>query len=115
MGGKFLNNLNKNLIILGILLIITAIATVSYLGPIAGRIAILGFVLLILGVLFPRLKTTGKKQAEKLNYRETNSADNCMNCKYCYEKKLNEGFEDCKWFEIEIDENHICDLFEKPD
>ncbi len=108
-----MNNLNKGLIIIGIILIITSLISVSFLGPITGRMAILGFVLLIVGVFIPELKGTGKKSAEKLNFRETDSSENCMNCKYRYKKKINDGFEDCKWFEIEIDENHICDLFEK--
>jgi hypothetical protein len=63
-----------------IILIITSLASESFLGPIVGRIIILAFVLLLLDVFIPELKGTGKKSAEKFNFRETDSDDNSMNC-----------------------------------
>ncbi len=106
-----MNRLNKALVISGILLIVIGIASVPFLGQIVGRIGILGFVLIVIGIFIPELKTTGKKSAEKLNFREKDSADNCMNCKYC-DMKFFDGFEaGCKWFEIKVNDGYVCDLF----
>lgn len=106
-----MERLNKVLIILGLFFIIIAFVTVSFLGGVSGRIGILGFVLLILGVFFPNIKTTGKKTAEKSNFREKDSVDNCMNCKCCT-MKLFKGLEaGCEFFEIKVDDSYVCDLF----
>ena len=102
---------NKPLIIIGIIFIIIALASVSFLQEIAGRIGILGIILLFLGVFIPNMKATGKKSAEKLNFREKDADDNCMTCKYSDLKMLNGSDAGCKWFEIKIDDNHVCDLF----
>jgi hypothetical protein len=110
-----MERLNKALAILGIIFIIIACATFSFLEGVSTRIGILGFVLLILGVFFPNIKTTGIKTAEKSNYREKDSEDNCINCKYCT-MKLFKGLEaGCEFFEIKVDDGYVCDLYETND
>ena len=51
------------------------------------------------------------EEADKFDYRETNKEDNCTKCKY-YDSEYDESAKGtCKFFHINIDENHICDLF----
>jgi hypothetical protein len=46
----------------------------------------------------------------KFNFRETNNYDNCNRCNR-FDKKSSDGFvENCKFFHIKTDRNHVCDL-----
>ena len=52
-----------------------------------------------------------QEQADKLDYRETNKENNCTKCKY-YDSESHESTKgNCKFFHINVDEKHICDLF----
>ena len=61
--------------------------------------------------MMPTIKSIKEQQADALNFRETNSNENCMNCKYC-DHGLFDKFElECTLFNIKVDTNHVCDLY----
>ncbi|MGB7968691.1 MAG: hypothetical protein WCF28_03835 [Methanobacterium sp.] len=110
---------NKIIIIVGILCIILGVmngyssfisaATISNTGNIGNGfnlfIVILGFIMIYYSRASLKLHTN---EENKFNFRETDSKDNCLKCKCCNPKSLTE----CRFFHIEIDENHVCDLLE---
>jgi hypothetical protein len=60
---------------------------------------------------FSFMNLSKQEEADKMDYREINTKDNCTKCKY-YDSKSNESSKaNCKFFHIKVDENHICDLF----
>ena len=62
--------------------------------------------------MVPNRKSDNKKNAEKFNFRETDTDDNCIECNR-FDKMFFDGFEaNCKFFHIKTDENHICDLLQ---
>ena len=110
---------NRIIIIVGILCVflgifdayntLTSGVTTSNSGNIGNGyflfLFILGFILIYYSRTSLKLH---KNEEEKFNFRETDSQDNCLKCKCCNPKSLTE----CKFFHIEIDENHVCDLLE---
>jgi hypothetical protein len=109
---------NKIIIVVGILCILLGIMN-GYSSLISGAlisntgnmgdgfnlfIVILGFIMIYYSRASLKLH---KNEQSKFNFRETDSHDNCLKCK-CDQKSLTE----CKFFHIEIDENHVCDLLE---
>lgn len=66
----------------------------------------------ILGIVLIYYSGTSLKlhnhEENRFNFRETDSHDNCLKCK-CFDPK---SLTECKFFHIEIDENHVCDLLE---
>ena len=113
------NGWNRIIIVLGLLLIVVGVIT-GYNDLISGNstsnnglqengfelfMVILGFFLIYYSRTSLKLH---KNEEEKFNYRETDSKDNCLKCKCCDPKSLTK----CKFFHIEIDENHVCDLLE---
>jgi hypothetical protein len=57
------------------------------------------------------MKSIKEQQADDLNFRHTNTHDNCMNCKYRDKGYFNQMESVCKLFNFTIDEEHVCDLF----
>ncbi len=61
--------------------------------------------------MMPNIKSIKEQQALALNFRVTNSNENCRNCKYC-DKGLFDKFEsECTLFNIKVDTQHVCDLY----
>ena len=108
---------NRIIIILGILCIVLGILDVYNTfssGPsntvnIGNSFFIFFFILGFLLIYYSRTSLKLHDHEEnKFNFRETDSHDNCLKCKCCDPKSLTE----CKFFHIEIDVNHVCDLLE---
>ena len=60
--------------------------------------------------MVPYRKSDHRKRAEKFNFRETDSDNNCRECSR-FDMNSYDGFEaDCKFFHIKTDEDHVCDL-----
>ena len=60
--------------------------------------------------LVPKGKSDHRKRAEKFNFRETETDNNCRKCSR-FDMNSYDGFEaDCKFFHIKTDEDHVCDL-----
>ena len=96
-------------------LCIIGLVLLPFFGQLVIRVSELGFILLVLGIFIPNMKATGRKSAQKQNFRGKDSDENCMNCKYC-DMKFFDGLEaGCNWLEIKIDENHVWDLYVKSD
>ncbi len=69
------------------------------------------FILILIFILISYYWTSfklHKNEEDKFNFRETDSMDNCLKCECCDKKSSTK----CKFFHIEIDENHVCDLLE---
>jgi hypothetical protein len=102
-------------IVLGIICIfiaITSFGNQKYANRIVGRILILGIILILISLvgMVPNWRSDYKKEAEKFNFRETDSKDNCRKCSR-FDVKSFDGFEaHCKFFHIKTDVNHACDL-----
>ena len=91
---------------------ITSLGNQKYTERIAIRIIILGIILIVLSLfgMVPNRKSDNIKEAEKFNFRETDTTDNCSECNR-FDKGSLDGLEvNCKFFHIKTDENHICDL-----
>jgi hypothetical protein len=100
--------------IICILIGITSIGNQLYTERVASRIIILGVVLIILSLfgMVPNRKSDNIKEAEKFNFRETDTDDNCGECNR-FDNSSFDGFDVyCKFFHIKTDENHICDLLQ---
>ena len=107
---------NRIIIILGILLIVLGILDV-YNTINSGLLTLnMGngyfIFLFVLGFLLIYYSRTSSKlhnhEENKFNFRETDSTDNCLKCKCCDPK----SFSECRFFHINIDVNHVCDLLE---
>ena len=61
--------------------------------------------------MMPTIKSIKEQQADALNFRETNSNENCMNCKYCDQGLFDKLELECTLFNIKVDTNHVCDLY----
>ena len=61
--------------------------------------------------MMPNIKSIKEQQAEALNFGETNSNENCMNCKYCDNGLFNKFESECTLFNIKVDNKHVCDLY----
>lgn len=110
---------NKVIIIVGILCVFLGILNIYYTfisgvstsnTETTGNgyfifLIILGFIMIYYSRASVKLH---RNEEEKFNFRETDSHDNCLKCKCCDPKSLTE----CKFFHIQIDENHVCDLLE---
>ena len=89
--------------------------TLNARNPVSGaRGSVMGgalYLLLGLGMVFysiVHMKSSKNKQ-ESFNFRDTNSSDNCLKCKY-WDSSSFDGFEaNCNYFHIKTDENHVCD------
>lgn len=102
---KMRHNWSIILIVIGIICICLSVFNLSY-----ARASVAGIVIILLGLAGLGLKTSGIEEAKKFNYRETDSADNCLKCKYCNMKSY-DGYEaDCNSFKMKIDEDHVCDI-----
>ncbi len=81
----------------------------GYVGNVFLLIFLYGLIMVIFSIFWtfycPK-KSTGEKTADEYNFRDTDSDENCTNCKYYDSKSL----ADCKLFKIKIDENYVCDL-----
>ena len=91
---------------------ITSLGTQKYTNRIGSRIIILGIILIVISLIgmVPNTKSDNIKEAEKFNFIETDTQDNCSKCNR-FVKNSFEGFEaDCKFFHIKTDANHACDL-----
>jgi hypothetical protein len=87
--------------------IICFLISIVKLFPIS---ALVGVVMIIFGLIgIPHFK--GEQASINYNYRIVNSSFNCMNCKYCHMEYFDGTSADCKFFEIKIDEKHVCDKF----
>ena len=89
--------------------------TLNAKNPVSGsRGSVMGgalYLLLGLGMVFYSIvHVKSSKNKEKLfNFRDTNSSDNCLKCKY-WDSQSFDGFEaNCNYFHIKTDENHVCD------
>ncbi|ADZ08900.1 hypothetical protein Metbo_0649 [Methanobacterium lacus] len=61
--------------------------------------------IIIVGIVWIIFNSTDSKQ--KYNYRETDSENNCMKCKYSDIKYFNELYANCKFLHIRVDKFHI--------
>jgi hypothetical protein len=61
--------------------------------------------------IMPNIKSIKEQQADVLNFRETNSNENCKNCKYCDQGLFDKFESECKIFNIKVDTKHVCDLY----
>lgn len=67
--------------------------------------------IIIVGIVWIIFNSTDSKQ--KYNFRETDSYNNCMKCKYYDTKSFDEHYADCKFLQIKVDKFHICESFKK--
>jgi len=51
--------------------------------------------------------------SSKFNFREMDSNDNCTKCIYCDINPSHRVNAHCKFLNINVDEFHICDLYEE--
>ncbi len=93
-------------IIVGIVLIVIAKISVTF-----DWLVVSGFFLLfmgIMGMILPYLRRTPR--ADRYNFRETTSDNNCSKCD-CFDEDSFDGCEaDCEFFNIKTDKDHVCDL-----
>ena len=93
---------------------LTSLGIQKYANRIGVRIFILGIILIVISLIgmVPNRKSDNEKEAEKFNFRETETEDNFSKCSR-FVKNSFDGFEaDCKFFHIKTDENHTCDLLQ---
>jgi hypothetical protein len=110
---------NQIIIIVGILCVVLGIlnvyntfisgVSISNTGTIGNGYFIFLFILGFIMIYYSRASTKlHRNEEEKFNFRVTDSHNNCLKCKCCDPTSLTE----CKFFNIQIDENHVCDLLE---
>jgi hypothetical protein len=93
---------------------ITSLGTQKYANRIGARIFIIGIILIVISLIgmVPNRKSDNKKEAEKFNFRKTDTDENCSKCSR-FVKNSFDGLEaDCKFFHIKTDEKHTCDLLQ---
>ena len=61
--------------------------------------------------MMPTIKSIKEQQADALNFRQTNTKENCLNCKYCDHGLFDKLESECTLFNIKVDTNHVCDLY----
>jgi hypothetical protein len=89
---------------------------ITWSDRVDSRIFILGLILVLYNLarllgLFSFMNKNHKDEACKFNFREINYGNNCSKCKYYNIKSVEADNFACKIFNIETDENHMCDLF----
>ncbi len=94
------------LIIIGLILIY-----ISTIVVILDWLVVNGFLILFIGLLGIVWKYVKRPpRADKYNFRETTSDNNCSKCD-CFDKESFDGYEaDCEYFNIKTDKDHVCDL-----
>ncbi len=98
--------------IICILMGVTSLGNQVSTGRVGSRIIFIGIILIVLSLIgmVPYRKSDHRKRAEKFNFRETDTDNNCRECSR-FDMNSYDGFEaDCKFFHIKTDEDHVCDL-----
>lgn len=67
--------------------------------------------IIVVGLIWMFFNSTDSKQ--KYNFQKADSNDNCTKCKYYGIKSFDGVHANCKFLNIEVDEFHICDFYNK--